>query len=94
MEPILKQYDDMRIMRMIKKELMNCDISLGRLKKEYEDKDDQLLILGIKKEVTKHQVEDTSLEEIKIRLEELKTEIEGLEEDKRNLAVYNSYTGR
>lgn len=49
MDTILKNYDDMRVMRMIKKELISCEANLEMLRKEYEEKDDQLLALGIKK---------------------------------------------
>lgn len=49
MEKILKNYDDMRVMRMIKKQLIQCESTLELLRKEYEEKDDQLLALGIKK---------------------------------------------
>ncbi|KNZ42545.1 hypothetical protein [Acetobacterium bakii] len=94
METILKKYDDMRIMRMIKKQLLNCDHSLEELKKEYNDKDDELLVLGITREVTKRPVDEEAIEALILRLEALQKEIANLEEDKSKLAIYNPYTGR
>ncbi|AFA46863.1 hypothetical protein [Acetobacterium woodii] len=94
MDTILKNYDDMRIMRMIKKQLINCEATLEILKKEYEEKDDQLLALGIKKEITDRLVEDEEVNLLAVRLEELKNEIMEIEEDKSKMAAYNAYTRR
>lgn len=94
MDTILKNYDDMRVMRMIKKQLINCESTLEILKKEYEEKDDQLLALGIKKEITNRSVNDEEVNLLTERLEALKNEIRGIEEDKSKMAAYNAYTRR
>jgi hypothetical protein len=94
MDKILSHYDDMRIMRMIKKQLVLCDSQLELLKKEYEEKDDQLLSLGIKKEVTGRPVDEEEVDSLSKRLTELKKEIQEIEEDKSKMAVYNAYTRR
>ena len=94
METILNNYDDMRVMRMIKKQLISCESNLELLRKEYEEKDDQLLALGIKKEVTNHPVDEAEVAELTVRLEALKKEIQEIEEDKSKMAAYNAYTRR
>ena len=92
MEKILKNYDDMRVIRMIKKQLIQCDSTLELLRKEYEEKDDQLLALGIKKEVTNRVVDEEEVAELTTRLEALKKEIQEIEEDKSKMAAFNAYT--
>ncbi|MBC3797777.1 hypothetical protein [Acetobacterium tundrae] len=92
METILKRYDDMRIQRMIKKMMNNDDITLEKLKKEYEEKDDQLLALGIKREVAQRMVDEEEISSLMVRLEVIKREIEEIEEDKSKMAIYNAYT--
>ncbi|KAF5074129.1 hypothetical protein LNN31_00200 [Acetobacterium wieringae] len=94
METILNNYDDMRVMRMIKKQLISCESNLELLRKEYEEKDDQLLALGIKKEVTNRPVDEAEVAELTVRLEALKKEIQEIEEDKSKMAAYNAYTRR
>ncbi|MGD9475790.1 MAG: hypothetical protein AB7V37_12405, partial [Eubacteriaceae bacterium] len=94
MDDILKQYDDMRIMRMVKKQLIECDKKLELLKTEYEEKDDALLDLGIKKEVTNRVVDDEAIKTLIDRLQELETDIKTVEEDKSNLSMYNVYSRR
>lgn len=94
MEKILKQYDDMRIMRMIKKQLINTDKALEKLKDEYNEKDDQLLSLGVKQEITERFVNEEEIIELKNRLKELEKEIKDLEEDKSKLLSYNAYMRR
>ena len=94
METILKNYDDMRVMRMIKKQLINCESKLDLLRKEYEEKDDQLLALGIKKEVTNRSVDEEEVGALTARLEALKKEIQEIEEDKSKMAAFNAYTRR
>nr|WP_320024062.1 hypothetical protein [uncultured Acetobacterium sp.] len=94
METILKNYDDMRVMRMIKKQLINCESTLELLRKEYEEKDDQLLTLGIKKEITNRSVDEEEVGSLAARLEALKKEIQEIEEDKSKMACYNAYTRR
>ena len=89
---ILKNYDDMRVMRMIKKQLIQCESTLELLRKEYEEKDDQLLALGIKKEVTNRVVDEEEVAELTTRLEALKKEIQEIEEDKSKMAAFNAYT--
>ena len=88
----LKNYDDMRVMRMIKKQLIQCESTLELLRKEYEEKDDQLLALGIKKEVTNRTVDEEEVAELTTRLEALKKEIQEIEEDKSKMAAFNAYT--
>jgi len=92
METILKRYDDMRIQRMIKKMMNNDDITLEKLRKEYEEKDDQLLALGIKREVAQRMVNEEEISSLMVRLEVIKREIEEIEEDKSKMAIYNAYT--
>jgi len=94
METILKRYDDMRIQRMIKKMINNDDITLEKLRKEYEEKDDQLLALGIKKEVAQRLVDEEEISSLMVRLEVIKREIEEIEEDKSKMAIFNAYTRR
>ncbi len=94
METILNNYDDMRVMRMIKKQLISCESNLELLRKEYEEKDDQLLALGIKKEVTNRPVDEEEVAELTVRLEALKKEIQEIEEDKSKMSAYNAYTRR
>ncbi|MEL7661181.1 hypothetical protein [Acetobacterium wieringae] len=94
METILNNYDDMRVMRMIKKQLISCESNLELLRKEYEEKDDQLLALGIRKEVTNRPVDEAEVAELTVRLEALKKEIQEIEEDKSKMAAYNAYTRR
>ncbi|MBC3888488.1 hypothetical protein GH810_09225 [Acetobacterium paludosum] len=94
METILKRYDDMRIQRMIKKMMNNDDITLEKLRKEYEEKDDQLLALGIKREVAQRMVDEEEISSLMVRLEVIKREIEEIEEDKSKMAIYNAYTRR
>jgi len=89
---LIKKYDDMRVMRMIKKQLINCEATLELLRKEYEEKDDQLLALGIKKEVTYRSVDEEEVGSLTARLEALKKEIQEIEEDKSKMAAYNAYT--
>ena len=92
MDRILKNYDDMRVMRMIKKQLINCEATLEMLRKEYEEKDDQLLALGIKKEATDRLVDEEEVSALTDRLKALKKEIQEIEEDKSKMAAYNAYT--
>lgn len=94
MDTILKNYDDMRVMRMIKKQLIGCESTLELLRKEYEEKDDQLLALGIKKEITNRSVDEEEVGSLTARLEALKKEIQEIEEDKSKMACYNAYTRR
>jgi hypothetical protein len=94
MDNILEKYDDMRIQRMIKKQLVNCEHNLESLRKEYEEKDDQLLVLGIRKEVANRPVDEEELNSLVERLEALKKEMEAIEEDKNKLAIFNAYTRR
>ncbi|MDK2936261.1 MAG: hypothetical protein PWP62_1269 [Eubacteriaceae bacterium] len=94
MDDILKQYDDMRIMRMVKKQLIECDKKLELLRTEYEEKDDALLAMGIKKEVTNRLVDDEAIKTLMDRLKELETDIKTVEEDKSNLAMFNVYSRR
>ncbi|WKY47762.1 hypothetical protein Q5O24_00055 [Eubacteriaceae bacterium ES3] len=92
MDDILKQYDDMRIMRMVKKQLIECDKKLELLKTEYDEKDDALLAMGIKKEITNRVVDDEAIQTLMDRLEELEKDIKTVEEDKSNLASFNVYS--
>jgi hypothetical protein len=94
MDNILEKYDDMRIQRMIKKQLIICEHNLESLRKEYEEKDDQLLMLGIHKEVANRPVDEEDLKALVDRLEALKKEMAAIEEDKSKLAIYNAYTRR
>lgn len=92
MEKILKNYDDMRVMRMIKKQLIQCESTLELLRKEYEEKRWSAFSPGDKKRSDQSCGGWRRGGRIDNPTGSFKKEIQEIEEDKSKMAAFNAYT--